>query len=256
MDTTESDAAAPPSNDDCTDGLSDLLVNQESFRGGFSRSLSQSLLRNRSIIDLGLGVHLEDHCEGVDCLGQAIARSNTIRKLRLCGWFSSASDRFLRGVHSVIFENYALCHVDGGFEFPCSLSEAHRLTIALDVARRNCGYVARAAQFLHCKRCDTPCAAALDRVHRHPALVAELSKVLSISVADVVVAVNRRLRSIEGMHEFMRLAGVVKTRVTCQPRDDGCTQLNALDEQRWANVRRHLQLDDVVWQCPSSTNVM
>ncbi|XP_075732770.1 uncharacterized protein LOC142775312 [Rhipicephalus microplus] len=158
----------------------------------------------------------------------------------------------------------ALCHLrelclvprGRGFEFPCSLSEAHRLTIALDVARRNCGYVARAAQFLHCKRCDTPCAAALDRVHRHPALVAELSKVLSISVADVVVAVNRRLRSIEGMHEFMRLAGVVKTRVTCQPRDDGCTQLNALDEQRWANVRRHLQLDDVVWQCPSSTNVM
>ncbi|XP_075737658.1 uncharacterized protein LOC142777220 isoform X1 [Rhipicephalus microplus] len=117
--------------------------------------LLQSLLRNRSIIDLGLGVHVEDHCKGVECLGQAVARSNTIRKLRLCGWCSSASDSFLRGVHSVIFANYALCHVDVGFEFPCSSSEAHRLTIVLDIARRNCGYVARAAQFLHCKRCDT-----------------------------------------------------------------------------------------------------
>ncbi|KAL3193609.1 hypothetical protein MRX96_016956 [Rhipicephalus microplus] len=39
MDTTESDVAAPPANDDCTDGLGDLLVNQESFRGVFSRNL-------------------------------------------------------------------------------------------------------------------------------------------------------------------------------------------------------------------------
>ncbi|KAL3193582.1 hypothetical protein MRX96_016932 [Rhipicephalus microplus] len=210
----------------------------------------------RSIIDLSLGVHVEDHREGVQCLGQAVAQSNTIRKLRLFGWLSSASDRFLRGVHPVIFENYALCHVDVGFGFPCSLSEAQRLTIVLDVARRNCGYVARAARFLHCKRCDTPCAAALDRVRRHAALVAELSKVLSISVADAKVAVSRRFRSIKGMHEFMRLAGVVKTHVTCQPRDDGCTQLDALDEQCWALLRRYLQLDDVVWQCPSSTNVI
>ncbi|KAL3193608.1 hypothetical protein MRX96_016955 [Rhipicephalus microplus] len=218
--------------------------------------LSQSLLRNRSIIDLGLGVHVEDHCEGVECLGQAVARSNTIRTLRLFDWLSSASDSFLQGVHSVIFENYALCDVDVGLELPCSLSEAHRLIIVLDVARRNSGYVARAAQFLHCRRCDTPCAAALDRVRRHPALVAELSIVLSISVADAMVAVSRRFRSIEGMHEFMRLAGVVKARVTCQPRDDSCTQLDALDEQCWTHLRRYLQLDDMVWQYLSSTNGM
>ncbi|KAL3193603.1 hypothetical protein MRX96_016950 [Rhipicephalus microplus] len=39
MDTTESDAAAPPANDDYTDELDDLFVNQESFSGGFSGSL-------------------------------------------------------------------------------------------------------------------------------------------------------------------------------------------------------------------------
>ncbi|KAL3195033.1 hypothetical protein MRX96_015991 [Rhipicephalus microplus] len=219
-------------------------------------ALSQSLLRNGSIIDLGLGIHVEDHCEGVECLGQTVARSKTIRKLRLCDWLSSARDSFFRGVHSVIFENYALCHVDVGLEFPCSPSQAHRLAIMLDVARRNSGYVARAAQFLHCRWCDTPCAAALDRVHRHPALMAELSKVASISEADAAVAVRQRLRGIEDMHTFMRLAGVVKARVTCQPRDDGRAQLDALDEHCWAHVRRYLQLDDVVWHCSSSTNAM
>ncbi|KAH8023731.1 hypothetical protein HPB51_015529 [Rhipicephalus microplus] len=99
------------------------------------------------------------------------------------------------------------------------------------------------------------CAAALDRVYRYPALVAELSKLLSISETDAVVAVRQRYRSIEGMHEFMRLAGVVKARVTCQPGDDGRPQLDALDEHCWAHVRHYLQLDDVAWPCRSSMNV-
>ncbi|XP_075737372.1 uncharacterized protein LOC142776942 [Rhipicephalus microplus] len=125
-----------------------------------------------------------------------------------------------------------------------------------DTARRNLGYVARAAQFLKQARCDTPCAAALDRVHRHPALVAELSKVLFVSETDAVVAVRQRFRSIEGMHKFMRLAGVVKEYVACKPRDDDHTQLDALDEHCWAHVRRYLQLDDVAWDCRSRTNAM
>ncbi|KAL3196811.1 hypothetical protein MRX96_045082 [Rhipicephalus microplus] len=99
---------------------------------------------------------------------------------------------------------------------------------------------------------DRPCAAALDRVYRHPALVAELSEALSVSEADAIVAVRERFRSIEGMHEFMRLTGVVKARVSCQPRDDGRTQLDSLNEHCWAHVRRYLQLDDVAWDRHSS----
>ncbi|KAL3215149.1 hypothetical protein MRX96_051351 [Rhipicephalus microplus] len=102
---------------------------------------------------------------------------------------------------------------------------------------------------------DALCAAALDRVYRHAALVAELSKVLAISEADAAVAVRQGYRSIEGMHEFMRLAGVVKARVTCYPRDVGRPQLDALDEHCWAHVRRYLMLDDVAWPCRSSMNV-
>ncbi|KAL3190960.1 hypothetical protein MRX96_019202 [Rhipicephalus microplus] len=66
-------------------------------------------------------------------------------------------------------------------------------------------------KFLKQARCDTPCAAALDRVHRHPALVAELSKVLfRLRDRRCSRRIRQRFRSIEGMHKFMRLAGVVK----------------------------------------------
>ncbi|KAL1458777.1 hypothetical protein MTO96_043467 [Rhipicephalus appendiculatus] len=209
----------------------------------FCRALSVALLRNRSITDLGLGLHV-DPCKGVECVGRSVARSETIRKIRLRRPRSNPCLIFLRGFHSGNSENYTLCSA--------TLESEHSYEpwLWFDVrkmARRNSGYVARAAQFLKRTRCDTPCAAALDRVYRHPALVAELSTVLSISETDAVDAVREHFRSIEGMHEFMRLAGVVKARVTCQPRDDGRAQLDALNEHCWAHVRRYLQLDDVVW---------
>ncbi|KAL1458780.1 hypothetical protein MTO96_043470 [Rhipicephalus appendiculatus] len=163
--------------------------------------------------------------------------------------------RFLRYLHSDISENYALCSVDVDLEFVCLPWQAHWLTVVRDTARRNSGYVTRAAQFLNGRRCDTPCAAALDRVYRHPALAAELSKVLSISEAEAVVAVRQRFRSIEGLHEFMRLAGVVKARVMCQPRDDGLAQLDALDQHCWDSretlpaARRRGVAQPVVYEC-------
>ncbi|XP_075558174.1 uncharacterized protein LOC142590165 isoform X2 [Dermacentor variabilis] len=90
-------------------------------------------------------------------------------------------------------------------------------------------------------------AAALDRVSRHPALMAELVEVLSIDEDEAARMVRQRFRSIEGLHEFMRLAGVVKQRVTCRPREDGRAQLDDLNSECWCHVRRYLQLDDVAF---------
>ncbi|KAL3252721.1 hypothetical protein MRX96_054825 [Rhipicephalus microplus] len=217
-------------------------------------ALSQSLLRNSSITDLRLGFPWDQEgilCDSFEYVGGAVAQNQTIRKLNLCGLVYS-NEIFVRGLSSGISQNYALCSADLGMY----QRECHRASwiVVWNTLRRNLGYVARAAQFMNCRRCDTPCAAALDRVYRHPALVAELTKVLSVSGADAVAAVRQRFRSIEGMHEFMRLAGVVKSRVTCQPRGDGRAQLDTLNEDCWAHVRRYLQLDDVRWYCRSSTN--
>ncbi|KAL3196813.1 hypothetical protein MRX96_045084 [Rhipicephalus microplus] len=200
-------------------------------------------------MNFSLWIHFDKYSislKGLECVGGAVARSKTIRKLRLLAIFKDVATIFLRGMSADISQNDSLC--SACLFVPSEDRNSRSLWfVVANTARRNTGYVARAAQFMNRRRCDTPCAAALDRVYRNPALVAELSKVLSISEADAVVAVRQRFRSIEGMHEFMRLAGVVKARVTCHPRDDGRAQLDALDEHCWARVRRYLQLDDVAW---------
>ncbi|KAL1430288.1 hypothetical protein MTO96_015168 [Rhipicephalus appendiculatus] len=43
----------------------------------------------------------------------------------------------------------------------------------------------------------------------------------------------------------MRVAGVVKDRVSCDRREDGHLQLDDLNEDCWSLVRRHLKVEDV-----------
>ncbi|XP_075725076.1 uncharacterized protein LOC142767397 isoform X1 [Rhipicephalus microplus] len=237
----------------CTLRKMDLKLHLASFQtelGDWWLALSQSLQRNRSITNFGMGVE-GDRVEGAGRLGEAVARSKTIRKIRLLTPLLHTRVGFLKALCINISENYALCSVCVNWEVLCLPWESDWLAVIQNTVNRNLGYVARAAQFLNQARCDISCAAALDRVYRHQALIVELSKVLAVSEADAVVAVRQGYRSIEGMHEFMRLAGVVKTRVTCQPRDDGRPQLDALDEHCWARVRRYLQLDDVARPCRS-----
>lgn len=205
--------------------------------------LSKSLLLNRSITDFGVGI-LEGRCQNVALLGDAVMRSLTIRKLSLMLFHPLAFHAFLRGLRADISNNYALCSVTK------HNWRSHNLAAdwfaVRDTSRRNSGFVARAAQFLNHARCDRPCAAALDRVSRHTALVAELAEVLSIGDDEAARMVRRRFRSIEGLDDFMRLTGVVKQRVTCQPREHGRTQLDDLNSECWSHVRRYLLLDDVV----------
>ncbi|KAH7944450.1 hypothetical protein HPB52_019819 [Rhipicephalus sanguineus] len=95
------------------------------------------------------------------------------------------------------------------------------------------------------------CASALETLSRHPALVAELAEVLTVTDAEAASLVRTRLSHIQDMNEFMRLAGVVKDRVTCEPREDGCKQLCDLNEDCWRHVMRYLKLDDICY--PSET---
>ncbi|KAH7943900.1 hypothetical protein HPB52_012668 [Rhipicephalus sanguineus] len=58
--------------------------------------------------------------------------------------------------------------------------------------------------------------------------------------------IRSRLRSVEGLHDFMRLTGVVKEHVTCaRPVDGRGVQLQDLNAYCWRIVRRYLSFDDV-----------
>ncbi|KAH7950441.1 hypothetical protein HPB49_024070 [Dermacentor silvarum] len=222
-----------------------LDYNQRELIEWFS-ALSRSLRLNRSITELGIGV-LGHPSEALAVVGEAVRRSETIRKICILNWSPPALLRlgcgFMCGLSAGVVNNRTLCHMV--WEPDQSYFIMEEWFTVCDTARRNSGFVARAAQFLNHGRCDRHCAAGLDRVSRHPALVAELAEVLSIGQVEAADMVKRRFRSIEGLHEFMRLAGVVKGRVTCLPREDGHTQLDDLNDDCWAHVRRYLELDDV-----------
>ncbi|KAH7944284.1 hypothetical protein HPB52_017936 [Rhipicephalus sanguineus] len=87
---------------------------------------------------------------------------------------------------------------------------------------------------------------ALEKVSRHPALVRELAEKEGIAADEVTSMLRSRLRSVEGLHDFMRLTGVVKKRVTCAPPVDDCSvQLQDLNAYCWRIVRRYLSFYDV-----------
>ncbi|KAH6943557.1 hypothetical protein HPB50_024330 [Hyalomma asiaticum] len=209
------------------------------------QALSKSLLLNGSITELGIGGYF-DRSEGLGGLGEAVSRSHTIRKFHLLSFEEEvALEAFLGGLRLNISDNYVLCSAKCRSGPISEGLEANWFDVT-NTARRNYGLVVRAARFLNNTRPDRSYAAALETVSRHPALVAELAEVLSIGIKEASAMVRQRLQNILGLHEFMRLAGVVREWVTCQPREDGSKQLDTLDDYCWRHVRQYLHLDDVI----------
>ncbi|KAH6939822.1 hypothetical protein HPB50_021867 [Hyalomma asiaticum] len=158
--------------------------------------------------------------------------------------------------------NYTLLSIS--LDYPLDTETAGYLFTVYDVARRNYGLVALAAQFVtgalrgrqvHSTHVEALSARALERVSGHPALLELLSELTSVSTAEAATMVRRCLRSIESMQQFMRLAGVVSERVTCGARGDGCVQLADLNEHCWSHIRRYLKLYDVVYDDAASGEV-
>ncbi|KAL1475273.1 hypothetical protein MTO96_020032 [Rhipicephalus appendiculatus] len=142
---------------------------------------------------------------GLARLGDVVRQSVVIRLIYLLEWLEEALDLFIQRLHFRVSMCYSLCGATWRIQYSKSF----------------------------------------DRVYRHPALMAELAEVLSIDEGEAREPLGQRFRSIEGLHDFMRLTGVVQERVTCLPSEDGSTQLDALDDDCWSHVRRYLQLDDV-----------
>lgn len=67
----------------------------------------------------------------------------------------------------------------------------------------------------------------------------------SVESDEAVLMIREGLWRIEGIHNFMRLTGVVMERVICLPCQDGRPQLDDLNEYCWRTVWRYLLLEDV-----------
>nr|XP_050032441.2 uncharacterized protein LOC126528894 [Dermacentor andersoni] len=224
------------------------------------KTVFESLSKNRTIKELILNAtHLSS--EEIYSLADAVKSSRSIRSCDFV--FGDDFDwiEFLRVFGHDIADSYSITNaslwVDRSYPDEWEVT-TWQVTVkwwfaVMDTARRNASLVSRAAQFLSGPRCDRYCFSALEQVYQHPPLLEHLAEVMSLSVSDTVSMVRDARRSVRDVHGFMRIAGVVRDRVVCHPRQDGHMQLDDLDEHCWSLVRRFLQLDDVLVACATSS---
>lgn len=210
------------------------------------RAICEALSQNVTIKELRIGARYMDDDE-VRLLVDAVKSSGTIRKVQMTAGEAHIAIAFARCLRFGIEDNYKLVKVvvDGcvwsGVEMARDLFAIHA------TVRRNADIVVRASLFVGGVIHDRYGAVALERVERHSTLLAELAEQMSLSNTEAAAMVSLRLRSIESMDDFMRLAGVVRERVECHAVEDGRKQLDSLNEYCWRVVRRFLRLEDISW---------
>lgn len=209
----------------------------------------EGLSRNETIKTLKfVGCSLMDDHE-LGSLADVVRVSRSIRGVAIFSDSSAFTRRLADGIQdNRTLRSAILCDE--------SFAEATECWFAVrDTARRNSDLLTRAALFMKDFRFDRYHASALEEVARHSFLLKSLAELLSIKEDDIASAVRSALNTIEDIHTFMRLAGVVNERVSCHALEDGRTQLADLTEHCWTLVRQYLTLDDVVDAAPSEHNI-
>ncbi|XP_077527793.1 uncharacterized protein LOC144139261 [Haemaphysalis longicornis] len=204
----------------------------------FTRSLS----RNRSIRKLRIRGRGFD-AEAMELLADAVKSRRDTWRFEFSAGASAPQSVFVRRLSEGIADNFTLLSVTlTGWIQEDVMQEWF---VVDETLRRNSGLLTRATLFATGILRDSCGALALERVSGHTALTKEVMRVASVGSGEAAAAIARALRSIEDMHVFMRLCGVVRERVVCLPSHDGRPQLDDLNEYCWMRVRRYLFIRDV-----------
>ncbi|XP_075724474.1 uncharacterized protein LOC142767140 [Rhipicephalus microplus] len=206
--------------------------------------LFASMAANTSISDLDILTN--GSFRHNDCLTRIIRYSSYISRVSFQeNTGLGNATKFVSLLSEAIGDNYVLLELD-----------LHGAKVGVDAkwcffairetTRRNCGLVERAAAFNQTAPLDWYTASAFEKVAGSPALVRELARKAGVAAAEVAGALRSRLESVQGLHDFTRLTGVVRDRVACSPPAEGCgTQLHDLSDTCWRLVRSYLSFDDV-----------
>ncbi|KAH7969329.1 hypothetical protein HPB52_016749 [Rhipicephalus sanguineus] len=210
------------------------------------RVIVQSLSQNNSIKELVLYVYKMSDI-GVESLADTVKQSTNIRKLTFLDSGTTSVNAFVNRLSVDIMDNHTLLGVLlQGQMHQGWLDSSKKVFTIYEATRRNSDLLATAAAFTKTTQLDRRSTAALERIYKlHAELLEDLAELVEVNVAEIGGMAHRHLQRTAGLDEFMRITGVVKERVLCHPRDDGCTQLDDLHEDCWGMVRRYLMLDDV-----------
>lgn len=213
-------------------------------------AIFKALSNHPSLRDL----HLEASTIGVQVAGllaEAVLSSKKLYRVNVVDLGSCQASVFVRALAEDIADNYTLLDltVKIGDWWP-GLEASKAMFAVWDVGRRNSDLVERAVQFATGTRRDRYCAQALQRMSGHPALLEQIASAEKISEDEAAATACRMLGSLKGLHQFMRVAGIVKDRVECLPCPDQRTQLHDLNDHCWSLISQYVFLDQIVDPCP------
>ncbi|KAH6941499.1 hypothetical protein HPB50_019156 [Hyalomma asiaticum] len=169
----------------------------------------------------------------IELLAEALYCKQNIRRIQARIGKPELAAAFVRRLREGIEQNYSILSITVHCFLLSECSVDEEWFAIRDVTRRNWDIVARAALFVNGTVVDRYGAEALEVVAEQVSLREELAQQLSVSDAEAAALVRTALRSIHSMDDFMRVAGVVKQRVTCESREDGRLQLDDLNEDCW-----------------------
>ncbi|KAK8758969.1 hypothetical protein V5799_003399 [Amblyomma americanum] len=188
--------------------------------------------------------------------------SRNIHTVHFCHQDHAVSRAFVRTLAADVAFNYVILSVT--VVATMNREFLKDLFALQDTTRRNSTLVIRAAQFVSGGRrdrhsgnggralCGTNAynnrrygAEALDRVRGHVALPGRVAELASVSEAEATCMIRAAAAGLRGLHDFMRLAGVVQEHVVCFAREDCRPQLDTLGEYGWSLIRRYLFLDEI-----------
>ncbi|KAH6922293.1 hypothetical protein HPB50_012188 [Hyalomma asiaticum] len=214
--------------------------------------LLEALAQNNSLklLDVILDGISDQEMEG---LADSVRRSTSITSVIFGPRPKGDSSTFVRRLAVDIAKNYTLMNIYCSGHV-CADAARDWFTVQ-ETTWRNAGLVARAARLLKASISDRYVIEALERISLHPALLAEVAEKLEMDKAELIVLSRERLKVTESLNGFMRITGVVKERVVCNPPDDNCTQLDDLNQCCWMHVRRYLLIDDVKHEPGQARNV-
>ncbi|XP_049527446.1 uncharacterized protein LOC125947124 [Dermacentor silvarum] len=113
---------------------------------------------------------------------------------------------------------------------------------------RNDSLVRAAIHFVLGERDDVKGARAIELVHDHPRVLERIWKRAAVTKTEATKMIASALWRVRycNVHEFMRLAGVVKNNVQCLDKPTVELQLLDINDYCWLRIRSFLKIDDVV----------
>ncbi|KAH6943486.1 hypothetical protein HPB50_021854 [Hyalomma asiaticum] len=183
------------------------------------------------------------NAEDLELLADVVASSKRISTFHFTPQRTTSASTFLQAFSLRAFENFTLLNLVLHWGVNSDMVKAW-FAIS-DATRRNTGLVARAAEFVCGARNERWCAQALEQIAWHPYLVEKIGEILFVSEERAALMVREAVDTLGDLHNFMRLTGVVRQRVTCSANEGARVYLDTLGDQCWRRVRRYLTFDDV-----------